>query len=184
MEKLIIRNDDVSPSSPDCSVMYKYIKEIFPDCEIWSCVNVFSKSNISGSVYPFPPFKCRPVEWFYNVDKMRSYTKPKHCDFVASHGLIHVDHAKIGYDAQMMSIVTSCKYLRTNVFVPPFNSYNNSTENICLQNGIKLIKPDEWLSLEHNKFNTDHKKWYFHSWRYKEEEICHQLKHGIVTTQL
>ncbi len=183
MEKLIIRNDDVSPCTGNCKKVYEEIKSVLPDCEIWSCVNVISKGNRDGSVYPFPPFKNRPVDWFYNIDLMEYSRKSDNCDVIASHGLFHLDHSQIHYDAQLMSILSSCRYLETDIFVPPFNRYNEDTVEICRKYNISLIKPSEWRSLETHSFDSNHKKWYFHSWRYREGEICHQLKHGIVTIQ-
>ena len=66
-----------------------------------------------------------------------------------------------------MSIITSCKFLETDIFVPPFTSYNEDTKSICESNGIRLcVESDGWKSLESEKFDPKHPLWFFHSWRY------------------
>ena len=90
---------------------------------------------------------------------------------------MHIDHSKLDKSAQTMSIVTSCRYLGVDTFVPPFNKYNDDTVVVCMENGIRLVTRSHWKGLEYNDFTPDHKKWYFHPWRYTdesfEEAICY-----------
>lgn len=73
---------------------------------------------------------------------------------LASHGLVHCDHRLLNYQAQELSILTSCGLVRTNYFVPPFNKWNEDTEAICREHGIKLQKfEDGWRSCEHEVFD-------------------------------
>lgn len=172
MERLIFRNDDVNPSTNlyELAEMYKMIKGLFPDCEIWSCVTLFGQANDQGSVYPETPFKQKTKDWFYTqANRFHGIFVPE--SEVCSHGLYHVDHSKLTYDAQEMSIVGSCQYLKTKKFIPPFNSYDVTTEIVCDDFGIELVKPLNWKSLEHEVFNPDQKQWYFHSWRFNLESL-------------
>lgn len=81
----------------------------------------------------------------------------------ASHGLIHCDHRLLNRDQQEISILISCSLVRSNIFIPPYNKWNQVTEDICKANNIILIKfEDGWLSMEHNEFDENHSKWYLH----------------------
>jgi hypothetical protein len=54
--------------------------------------------------------------------------------------------------------------VKSKIFIPPFNKWNKDTDDICKEHGIELIKfEDGWLSMEHNKFNDIHNKWYLHA---------------------
>jgi len=179
MDKLIFRNDDVNPCSDMTEIkkIYEYIKEVFPKSEILSCVTLFSKWNTRGSVYEQVPFKSRPKKWFYDVDSfVRSLSIPGK---IVSHGLFHCNHSGMSYDAQEMSILSSCKYLITNKFMPPFNKWDETTFKICKDNGIDLIVGD-WKGLEFEKFDSDYNFWYFHSWRYDLESFKRVLNGNSV----
>jgi hypothetical protein len=144
---------------------------------------LFSKYNNVGAVYREVPFKSKPVNWFYDVDKFLLEYEYMTKDHVASHGLFHVDHAKIGKDAQEMSILGSCSFLKTNLFCAPFNSFNQDTRDICEKNEIRLINDVyPWRSLEHQPFDPNHKYWYFHSWRVHPDtlkrKLCNDAKLG------
>jgi len=90
----------------------------------------------------------------------------------AGHGLIHVDHRLLHKSAQELSIVASCSLVNAKIFIPPFNKWNKDTEEVCKENGIELIKfEDGWLSMEHNKFNPKHEKWYLHAREWTLEKI-------------
>lgn len=168
--KLIFRNDDVSASSNlnDVAKMYSIIRQKFADAEIWSCVNLFSRGD-SGSVYPELPLRGHPKEWFYHVDRMWKNTDS--LGKIVSHGLFHAEHGKLDRDAQEMSILSSCRYLKTDVFVAPFSSFNEDTKSICERNGITLASDSEWRSLESEQFNPKYSKWYWHSWRFTPESF-------------
>jgi hypothetical protein len=174
MEGIIFRDDDISPSSNFRQIdgCHKVLRQLFPGCAIISCITLFSKYNKIGSVYQEIPFKGKPKEWFYDVDKFLLEYEYINRDVIASHGLIHSNHAKLSRDAQEMSILTSCRFLKTNMFVPPFNAHNKHTADICEKNDIKLLNVlHPWKSIEFNNFDANHKYWYFHSWRFTPESL-------------
>ena len=83
---------------------------------------------------------------------------------LAAHGLVHVDHRLLPKPAQEMSILISASLVKSKIFIPPFNKWNKDTDDICKEHGIELIKFEHgWLSMEHNKFNDIHNKWYLHA---------------------
>lgn len=173
---LIFRNDDVCANTDvkKLSSIYGAIHNIFPDAEIWSCITIFAQSNFKGSIYRDTPFKDNDINWFYkNVDiHIPDYRHPLYK--VASHGLYHIDHSKVSRGTQEMSILGSCAFLKTNTFVPPFNKFNQDTLDICFDNHI-TIKTDGWKSLEHNVFDSRHRLWYFHSWRFTTNQLKDKL---------
>ena len=71
-----------------------------------------------------------------------------------------------------MSIFVSCSLSQSMIFVPPFNKWNQDTEDICKEQGITLIKfEDGWLCMEYNDFDPNHDLWYVHSREFKLEEF-------------
>lgn len=180
---LIFRIDDVSANTDLSALrkMIKTLKDMFV-CEVWACVTIMSRGTYVGSVYPDVPFKDKPVEYFYDVNHYftPSYTELGY-DRVASHGLFHIDHSKFQYDAQQMSIVSSCKILGADLFVPPFNRWNQTTEAVCKHYGIHLIKSEMegWKSLEYEPFNLKQHLWYFHPWRFTPESFKRTLEEGL-----
>ena len=174
---MIFADHDINPNTDfdNMKGCYAVIKELFPTADIISGVNIMGSDNETGSVYPNPPFKNKPVEWFYKVDNFLPLEGlPK--TTIASHGLIHVDHTKIDTDAQEMSIVVSCNLLGAKMFIPPFNKFNEDTLQICEDNKIEILLTSHgWKSLEFNKFDINYDKWYFHSWRYTPETLKEAL---------
>jgi len=92
---------------------------------------------------------------------------------IATHGLIHVDHRLLTRDQQEMSILISASLVKSKIFIPPFNKWNEDTADICFLNKIELIKfEDGWLSMEHNKFDTYKcQKWYLHAREFSINEF-------------
>lgn len=176
MSKLIFRNDDVS-ANMDALHLKSIIRAIlneYPDAEIWFGVTLFSKENNKGSIYPNPPFKNKPKQMFYMVDQcidVNQLNNFRNIVKICSHGLWHLNHSKLGYELQEASIVTSCRYLDTDIFIPPFNQWNSDTQEICGKHGIELVKEDGWKNMEWNDFNEEHRLWYFHSWRWNFKEM-------------
>ena len=171
----IFRADDVGANTDMEKLfrMYEHIQKEF-GCTFWSAVSLFSKRTNDGSVYPGAPFKNNPHDFFYNVD-LFSF-KNAYPGKVVSHGLIHADHSKLQYDAQEMSIVASCNFLKTSTFVPPFNKFNGTTEAVCRINKIELVKfHDGWKSLDVEDFDPSHKFWYFHPWRFSLQAFKDKL---------
>lgn len=183
MERLIFRNDDVNINTDKkkLSSLYGVIHSIFPDAEVWSCITLFAGRNTKQSVYGDLPLKNHDTNWFYkNADSfMYDYRHPM-CK-IASHGLFHIDHSKVSRETQEMSILSSCSFLKTNIFVPPFNSFNQDTIDICFDNEIKLASKG-WKCLEFESFNPEQKLWYLHSWRWEPNQLKDCLN-GILRNQ-
>jgi len=180
---MILRVDDYSENTKkdELSIMVGTWLQKFPDSEVMFAVSPISRFSLMGSVYPCVPFKGREKQFYYTANQhLRSihYDKNNSFNFViwASHGLIHINHSRLSKDAQEMSILTSCSIVDTKIFVPPFNDFNETTEVICKENGITLIKPDGWKSLEHNEVSRDCDFWYMHAWRWTPEEFERKLK--------
>ena len=171
---MIFRNDDVSANSIGLKEYYDVLTSRFPDCEIYSCTNVFAKSShqMKASVYPDLPLKDKPLDYFLDVDKVKNEAWFMELDFpnvkIVSHGLWHFDHTAVQYDLKKASIISSCRILHTDIFVPPFNRWDIEMDEICKNNGITMIKSEleGWKSFEHNKFDLSLSLWYFHSWRW------------------
>lgn len=84
----------------------------------------------------------------------------------ASHGLVHVDHRLLSREAQEISILVSAAIADSDVFVPPFNKWNEQTEGICGEHGIDLVKFE--TGWKHLKFQARNhgaigQKYYFHT---------------------
>ncbi len=178
---MIFRNDDVSENTNylEMQEIYSVIKENFPSSDILTCISVYCKKTNGGALYPDLSLKSRTNKYIYNVDS-HIVKDERLTHTIVSHGLFHVKHGFLSEDAQEMSIVGSCRYLGTNKFVAPFNSYNYITEKVCLDNNIDFItKKYEWKSLEHNDFDSNHKYWYFHSWRFNKQSFKEKLDGDI-----
>lgn len=173
MMNIIFRNDDVNAntSRDKLSEIYGSIHAIFPNSEIWSCITLFAGKNKRASVYEDLPLKNKETNWFYRNANvfMPEHRHPMYK--IVSHGLYHVDHSKLDRGAQEMSILGSCAYLSSKIFVPPFNRFNQDTKDICFDNGILMPAEEKWKSLEWEKFDPSHKRWYFHSWRWKASDL-------------
>lgn len=174
---LIFRNDDVNPNTDmeGMDAQYDVIRDLFPDVEIWSAITMFSRMSDRGAVYNQVPFKDRPLEWFYDVNRLLYSYDGEGWEVICSHGLLHVDHSQLSRDAQEMSILTSCNYLQTDIFVPPFNRYNETTEEICDNHCIDLIEKEGWKNFEYEDFDPSHEQWYFHSWRWNKDTLREKL---------
>lgn len=180
--KLTFRIDDVSSNTdmPSLKRMIRFLKGEFI-CDVWLCVNIFSMRALDGSVYPNPPFKSRERAFFYGVNQYKDTTKMSlGQDAIVSHGLFHADHSALSRDAQEMSILGSCNILNASIFVPPFNRFNEDTRSVCSEHGIRLIESanEGWRSLEHEPFTLAHERWYFHPWRFSEEEFKGVIQGG------
>lgn len=178
---ILFRNDDINPNTDSVNTerCYQVIRNTIRSVEIISGITIFGKTSHSGSVYPEVPFKDKAKEWFYNVNKQvddLDYSFYCSCSTIASHGLLHVDHSQLSEDAQEMSIVTSCRLLGTNLFIAPFNRFDERTERVCDRNAIKLVtKYGDWRNIEYDTFDPSYKLWYFHSWRWTPERLKEKL---------
>lgn len=178
---LYIRNDDVNPSTDleRLYELYECIGRLYPSCKIISGITLFGKWNNKESVYPDLPLKTKTNKYLYDTNRiMHRYTHV--IGEIASHGMFHVKHSTISKDAQEMSIVGSCRFLGTNKFIAPFNDYNEDTIDVCIDNNIELItKNYNWKSFEHNKFDSNHEYWYFHSWKWSVKNLREYLNADI-----
>lgn len=178
----VFRNDDVNANTnmAQLAELYAVLREFDPSAEIWSCVTVLSKTSQLGSVYPSLPLKLKPFHYFLEVDDALVPHDLNLLSRVVSHGLWHLDHSKIEPQLQEASIVSSCRLLKTDIFVPPFNNWNGYTEMVCERHGIQLVKYEEgWKSFEHNEYDPSHDLWYFHSWKWTPERLRSYLQHGF-----
>lgn len=168
---VIVRVDDVSPCTDmsDLNETARFLRDSI-DAKVIYGMTLFSKTNSRGSVYPDIPMRGLPYDYFCNVDLLFDPYVPRFVE-IASHGLIHAEHAKLDRQAQMMSILVSCNYLKTKKFIPPFMSYNDITAEICYENGIDLVDGDGWKSMEIEPFDATHRYWYFHHWRMKLNDV-------------
>ena len=186
---MIIRIDDVSANTDmeELDDLLDAVRDTLHPTKIILAVNPISQSNDEGSVYLGVPFKAQPSEFFYNVDAMINLMEiPVEDDIVvASHGLLHIDHTRYDSKTQELSIVSSCSLLDTDTFVPPFNRYNYTTEEVCRKHGIKLIRStDGWKSLDYHakvedSFDPTHKLWYMHPWRWTPDEFRHTINSKV-----
>lgn len=187
---IIFRNDDVNSNSNYKQLMaiYDTIKEYVPNAEIWSvwCPTCVYRPN-SNLIYPANMY---PIRHQDEKDLM----KINHIGFplegglyyrLATHGLYHISHKNKSRDFQAMSILSTARLLKTNIFVPPFSEWDNITEKVCTDNNIRLIKSsDGWKSLESEPFNPNHPLWFFHSWRYTPEKFREIFNVGKIVGQL
>lgn len=178
---IIFRNDDVNPNTDFVYLraIYDVIHRNFPRAVIMSAVSILGKANAKGAVYPGDPFKDKKYGFFLDVNRAMCTSDMIRTmlgnTVIASHGLFHFHHGKVPKDIQELSIVSSCQYLGTDLFIPPFNSWNKDTEKICTKHKISLVGRDDWKCLEYNDFDPNHQLWYMHSWRYSVEEFTNKL---------
>lgn len=178
---IVFRNDDVNPSTDleRLYELYECIGRIYPHNQIISGITLFGVWNTKEAVYPDLPLKNKTNKYFY--DSNRIMTRYSHViGDIASHGMFHVFHSKLSKDAQEMSIVGSCRFLKTDKFIAPFNDYNQDTIDVCVENKIELItKTYPWKSIEHNDFDSNHKYWYMHSWKWTTKKLREYLNADI-----
>ena len=163
-DKIIVRFDDVCVNSDITRTIYQTGIAQTMHAQVWWCISplVHIESITTERVFPAIFKALSDQRCFYHVDKMG--LPPIPMDVIAcSHGLLHMDHRLLGYEAQELSILVSCSLIKTAIFVPPFNKWNADTEVICNTHHIELIKfEDGWRSMEYHNYVPDHKLWYLH----------------------
>lgn len=183
---MIFRNDDVNPSTDleRLYELYECVGRILPGVKIISGVTLFGVWNNKEAVYQDLPLKTKSKQYLYNVNRVMK----RHTHVVgelASHGMFHVKHSELHKDAQEMSIVGSCRFLGTDKFIAPFNDYNEDTIDVCVENKIELLtKSYNWKSIEHNEFDSRHKYWYMHSWKWSVKKLREYLYADIANSKL
>lgn len=152
--------------------------ERFPGCEVIfgvsPLVHDMSHYNLVERQRVFPKILNAHSDYriFYNVQDAGTPDNLHIGATLAGHGIVHVDHRLLSKEAQEMSILISSSLVNSKIFIPPFNKWNKDTEAVCRENEIELIKfEDGWLSMEHNKFNPQHRLWYLHAREWTMEKI-------------
>lgn len=84
-------------------------------------------------------------------------------DVVAAHGLIHVDHRLLSRKVQELSIVAACALVKSQVFMPPFNKWNEKTREVCSEHGIELMTAFDWKHLKFHAVSCEHENYYVHT---------------------
>jgi hypothetical protein len=172
---MILRNDDINPNTDFESTrkMYELFLAKNPDAEIVSAVTILAEETENGSCYK--NLKPKDIK-FPLVDKVIDLDKLAGLGTIVSHGLWHLDHKHASYELQEYSIVSSCRILKTKIFVPPFMRWNKDTAAICRKHGIELWGEEKgWFSLDRNKFEPGHKRYVLHSWLFTPEEFAQKL---------
>ncbi len=176
---MVFRFDDVciNANMELINDMTNFLFEKFPTCKVLWGVSplVHDMSDTSGKtserIFPQILNAHSDHRLFFNVD-FAGIPKLHSKATMAGHGLIHVDHRLLTYEQQEMSIIISASLVKSKIFIPPFNKWNNDTDAICKEHGIELVKfEDGWLSMEHNKFNSTHTLWYLHAREFKFEDF-------------
>lgn len=179
----IMRIDDVSPNT-DFSDFKEQISILRKKgFKLIVGVNLFCKESVDGALYPDLPLSQQPMSYLLNVDKMLRMQDVLDCgvkpEEIVSHGLVHTNHARMSRDAQMVSILTSCSFLGTKRFIPPFNAVDETTKEICSGHGIEIIgntHDHSWQSLESQDYMPDRSHWYYHPWRIDAKKLAGQFK--------
>ena len=175
----IFRFDDIciNTNMKETNKMAALLKERFKDCRVLFCISPLvhdmseQEGNKAERIYPKIFNAYSDYRKFYTVDLcgLPEIIPPAER---ASHALVHVDHRLLPHAAQEMSILVSCSLSKSKVFVPPFNKWNNDTEDICEEHNIDLVKfEDGWLCCEYNDFDSSHDLWYLHSREFTYEKF-------------
>ena len=138
-----------------------------------------SSESVRERVFPaifnaYSDYRC-----FYNVNKcgvpnVITVLNSKYGRQInlAGHGLIHVDHRLLNREVQELSILVSCSLVGAKIYIPPFNKYDNNTEDICRRSGIELVKfEDGWRHVAYEKIVPSNEKYYFHTHDFTLEEF-------------
>jgi len=153
-----------------------YLFQRFYDCEVIWAVSPLVHDLQNERVYPEVYNAYSDHRKFFEVTKMG--IPPIREDVTrASHGLIHVDHRLMGYEAQEMSILISCSLVHATKFVPPFNKWNKITDEVCQEHFIGLVKFEQgWKCMEYNTYQKDQALWYLHARCWTMDKIVEWFK--------
>ncbi len=157
--------------------MTSYLFDKFPGCNVIWAISPLAHSGCGTRVFPKIWNAHSDYKIHYNLDKV-SIPEVKDSRVIkATHGLIHVDHRLLTKEAQELSILLSASLVGAEIFVPPFNKWNKDTEDICKENGIKLIKfEDGWESMEYNTFGNRNNMLYLHAREWTLESFKNWFK--------
>jgi|SRR5688572_17727674 len=157
-----------------------FMLERVPDAQILFGISPLVHDHCGERVFPEVLNAYSDFRKFFAVSRAGIPSNLHPQAVLAGHGLFHLDHRLIGYEAQEMSILASCALVGAKRFIPPFNKYNKFTEEICKDNGIELVRFEEgWKSAEFNKFDKYHDKWYLHARCWTLEEFVQWFNSSI-----
>lgn len=177
----IFRIDDISTNTDyqDLRESLASIREFDSNSEIWLAISpVVFQLQEEGSALekqrPFPAILNAHSDFrvFYEGTKLGlpDWLGSLVDDFpgvlTVSHGLVHVDHRLLGRSAVELSVRVSAAVTGSNVFVPPFNKWNQTVETVCADAGIHLVKwEDGWRHLKYQTLDEGQNsgKFYFHT---------------------
>lgn len=181
MSKYVFRFDDVCGLT-DMAVLMEQatvLNERLGDKAemIAACSPLFRRCNEGERIYPRKWNAMSDYRIFYEMDGTCIPKIDRNVFKVASHGLWHVDHRLLSRDVQEASILTSCYMMNAEMFVPPFNKYNEDTYDICIKNEIDLVRfEDGWRCMEYEDWSEDHGLWYLHGRDWSAEQVERWLK--------
>lgn len=166
---MIFRFDDVCINTDMVNLngIAGYLYDKF-QCHIWYCISPlcfeldehdFDKQR----VYPKILNACSDLSLYYRMDKLGIPAIPGYA-IACNHGALHVDHRLLGEEGQRISIVLGSTLTGSHIFVPPFHKWDKTTEKICAEEKMELVKfEDGWCNVVENKFDSEHGLWYMHS---------------------
>jgi len=172
---MIFRFDDVCINS-DMKQHNQVLETIGlcqPDCRFIWAVSPLVESSQKELQRIFPKIWNAYSDFrrFYKMDKVGIPRIPEFVDR-ATHGLIHVDHRLLSREAQEMSILVSSHLVNANIFVPPFNKWNQDTADICADNGIRLVYFEHgWRCMEYEEYDANNQLWYLHARDWSIESV-------------
>jgi len=169
---MIFRFDDISVNSDmhEVNVMTDHLRKL--GHEVWWAVSpIVSSAAEKGRVFPKIYTALSDHRNAYKMDILG--TPDYRTDVtICSHGLFHIDHRLLSYQAQEMSILSSCMLTKSKIFVPPFNKWNEDTVEICRANTIALIQFEAgWLSCEHEPLMVHNELYYLHPYCFGYEQL-------------
>jgi len=183
------RFDDISLNTDMtlANAMMEYTINTNRDCEVIYCISpiVFNMSmeetqERRESIFPKILHAHSDYRDFYKGD-ICGLPDISPLVTTAGHGIIHVDHRLLPEAAQQMSILTSCSLAKGDIFVPPFNKWNEITQDICDKHGIELVRfEDGWLSMEHNIYESTEELYYCHTRAFTMETWKAWFEDGVL----
>ncbi len=184
--KKIFRFDDICINTDmrNCNLLAELLKTRFPTCEIWYCISPLVSDMTQHTndqselqrIFPKLYNAQSDIRNFFCVDFAGVPNDIP--DFVrrVNHGLFHADHRLMTGAQQELSIMAGSSLTKSNIFVPPFNKYDENTEAICERLQIQLVRfIDGWMGMEHEKFDMNKNLWYLHPRHWNVDKLIKYL---------
>lgn len=191
----IFRNDDVGFDTnleefkSFCTIFHNYGLVQLHGINLYG--NTSCKYLFYGRTSQYPDFN--PVD-LHSYEKCKKKSEPYYIgdnrqlieylnqipDPLALHGLFHSDYANMTYDEQMRDIGEGLRLMKelfpkkeVDVFIAPFNSYNDDTIEVCKYFGLRLSAKEgehleELISLNEGPI-LDGQLYRYHHHRFYEE---------------